>query len=222
MAVTLLAPRLFNTFFEWELSTFFGYLLCVGILLWALGRWMSAETVSSSRKTSAAVLLGLLAVVSIVGWIDLSNFLAYENKGVLFRTRNFFGTLLVREFDTDNPDHYIIFKHGATTHGVQFASDDRRGQPTTYYTPYSGIGRTITFLHGQPQVPPVSKKSSLLQFASHEPRGNIRANGQSRQPRPENRRRRSRRRHTRKLRWARRFHLLLRNQPGGDRHRRKR
>ncbi|HEY2883342.1 MAG TPA: hypothetical protein VGJ15_12930 [Pirellulales bacterium] len=162
MAVTLLAPHIFNTFYEWELTTFIGYLLCVGIVLWAVGRWAFAVGGDPPARNSLRMLwLAPLVVVAAIGWIDLSNYLGYTSNGVLFRTRNFFGTLLVREFEVGEPDHYIVFKHGATTHGMQFAAADKRGEPTTYYTPYGGVGRTINYLHGLPQAPPVDEKSKL-------------------------------------------------------------
>jgi hypothetical protein len=165
MAVTLVAPHIFNTFYEWELSTFIGYLLCVGVVLWTVGRWafQRGPTQSETRALRWNCLVPLVAI-AIIGWIDLTNYLYYPSDGVVFRTRNFFGTLVVLEADKGDPDHYRLFKHGATVHGLQFVEPQRSGQPTTYYTPYGGVGRTINFLHGIKQAPPVDKDSSLQEL----------------------------------------------------------
>jgi hypothetical protein len=156
IAVTLIAPQVFRTFYEWELATFFGFVLCTGILLWAIYKWMQVPSVGSPNNARASLgWIGIAAVAAIglIGWIDLNKYLAYPTDGVLNRTRNFFGTLSVREFDKDNDDHYVIFKHGATTHGLQFANGERKRQPTTYYTEYNGVGRLLNYLQGVPQAP---------------------------------------------------------------------
>ena len=167
MAVTLVAPHIFNTFYEWELSTFIGYLLCVGVVLWTVTHWAfkCGPTQPKERALRWSCLVPLVAI-AIVGWIDLTNYLYYPSDGVVFRTRNFFGTLVVLEADKGNPDHYRLFKHGATVHGLQFVEPQRSGQPTTYYTPYGGVGRTINFLHGIKQAPPVDKDSSLQELTT--------------------------------------------------------
>ncbi len=166
MAVTLVAPHVFKTFYEWELSTFIGYLLCVGVVLWTVGRWALTPNPSTpSRSKLRWLWLVPLAAMAVVGWIDMTSYLNYPSDGVVFRTRNFFGTLVVLEADENNPDHYRLFKHGATVHGLQFVTPERSGQPTTYYTPYGGVGRTINFLHGFDQAPPVGKDSSLQKLS---------------------------------------------------------
>src|SRR6185503_14769142 len=159
--------HIFNTFYEWELSTFIGYLLCVGVVLWTVTRWAlkGGPTQPEGRALRWSCLVPLVTI-AIVGWIDLTNYLYYPSDGVVFRTRNFFGTLVVLEADKGDPDHYRLFKHGATVHGLQFVEAQRSGQPTTYYTPYGGVGRTINFLHGIKQAPPVDKDSSLQELTT--------------------------------------------------------
>jgi hypothetical protein len=155
--VTLIAPRIFNTFYEWELSTYFGFVLAVGLLLREIAR-MSYRRVNA-RGFNLGIFIPLallLALVAVIGAIDLRDYLKYAVKGVQFRARNFFGTLVVSEFDKENADHYTIFKHGVTTHGMQFLADERRAQPTTYYSQFGGVGRTLTYLKGLSQAPPLS------------------------------------------------------------------
>jgi hypothetical protein len=39
--------------------------------------------------------------------------------------------------------------HGVTVHGSQFVAPERRGQPTTYYSTASGVGRVLNYYRGQ-------------------------------------------------------------------------
>lgn len=62
-------------------------------------------------------------------------------------TRNFYGTLKVFEYDAEDPENrYYLLLHGATTHGLQFAADDKAMRHTTYYGETSGVGRAINNL----------------------------------------------------------------------------
>jgi SAM-dependent methyltransferase len=45
---------------------------------------------------------------------------------------------------------YRSLVHGAILHGTQFVSDKGRHSATTYYTPSSGIGRTLVAYEGKP------------------------------------------------------------------------
>ena len=74
---------------------------------------------------------------------------------MLLRERNFFGTLQVNDSEVKNDElHNHVLKHGRITHGLQYVSEEKRHIPTTYYSPQSGVGRTIGFyrqnkkLHG--------------------------------------------------------------------------
>ena len=71
MAVTLIAPHVFKTFYEWELSTFIGYLLCIGVLLWTVGRWaFTLDRQTPLRSKLRWLWLVPLAAVAVVGWVD--------------------------------------------------------------------------------------------------------------------------------------------------------
>jgi hypothetical protein len=173
--VTLIAPHIFQTFFEWELSTYVGYLLAIGLLLRELVRASLGSPSAMGFNLNKFVPLALpLAVVAVIGWIDLCGYLKYSAKGVQFRDRNFFGTLVVQEFDKNNADHYTIFKHGVTTHGMQFLADDRSSQPTTYYSQFGGVGRAIGYLKSLPQAPQLSdddeqNKKTVAEFRRAHP-----------------------------------------------------
>jgi cytochrome b561 len=147
VAVSLVAPRVFTTYREWDLMLYFGSLLALGML--ARAAWQSFARRTQARASQPswrpALAYGLpLALVGVVVLYDLAGFLHHTSNGVQLRTRNFFGTLTVRERDIDDPaSHDFVLQHGAITHGLQFADPSLRQHPTTYYTEGSGVGRAI-------------------------------------------------------------------------------
>ncbi|MEX2317306.1 MAG: hypothetical protein WD669_09155 [Pirellulales bacterium] len=152
-AVTLLAPRVFDTYFEWELTMFLGCLLAIGLILRGLVNVAFSEGSLSIGKRLAALtpVMFLLAVPATIAIVDLVIFLLPSNDGVLYRVRNFYGALSVREKDADNVRQAtIVLRHGAITHGSQFKEASRHGQPITYFGTPSGVGRTFNTLRKAP------------------------------------------------------------------------
>ncbi|HEY3897939.1 MAG TPA: fused MFS/spermidine synthase [Chthoniobacter sp.] len=131
--VAVIAPLIFRSYFEFH----FG--LLVAILLVAFAILGGGELVLSRRSRGYAWLLtgaGLLAVCCTF-YRDAQS--TVQNSIEL--SRNFYGVVKVFEADSDDPKlHRIALQHGATLHGVQFLSPELRDQPTTYYTPDSGVG----------------------------------------------------------------------------------
>jgi hypothetical protein len=147
--VALLAPVIFDTVFEWELSLFAAGILGVGLLLRALVNAAFGE-VESTRRPLESVVLSVLALVLLLSsagiLLDLVEFLQPRDAGTLHRERNFFGAIAVREREKDDPlAHNYILRHGAITHGAQFTHPDRRREPTTYFSRASGVGRMIDY-----------------------------------------------------------------------------
>jgi hypothetical protein len=59
----------------------------------------------------------------------------------VWRGRDFYGALKVKEFDKPGSDNYLRrLVHGAILHGEQYQADWARKYATTYYTASSGIG----------------------------------------------------------------------------------
>ncbi len=84
-------------------------------------------------RTGFVLLLGG-ALVLFGGYRALS--LSMERDA---RMRSYFGVYTVR----DGPG-YRELDHGSTVHGIQLrGSDARERTPTTYYAPYSGVGRAM-------------------------------------------------------------------------------
>jgi hypothetical protein len=147
LAVSLIAPHVFTTFLEWDLSLYIGSLFAIGLLARAAVKSYRSRAAANPEQPQwrPALTMGLpLLLIGGIAMFDLSVFLKHSNVGVDLRARNFFGTLTVRERDVDDPEqHDIILQHGTITHGLQFVAPERRQQPTTYYSKISGVGRAI-------------------------------------------------------------------------------
>jgi hypothetical protein len=66
------------------------------------------------------------------------------NRGALVSSRNFYGVLSVFQYEQDNPhSHYYLLQHGRITHGIQFASEARAREITSYFGPFSGLGLAL-------------------------------------------------------------------------------
>jgi hypothetical protein len=155
VAVALVAPHVFNTFVEWKLAMFIGTIITLGLVLHGLvSLAIPAEGESSSYSERPLIakllLLGLLMPASFV-LLDMVEYLYSPKKGVQFQGRNFFGAITVRERDSEN-EHLrnLVLLHGVTVHGSQFVAPERRGQPTTYYSTTSGVGRMLNYFRSQP------------------------------------------------------------------------
>jgi hypothetical protein len=158
VAVTLIAPHVFVTFFEWNFALFLGFVLAAWLILRAIVASRSQKLSGNAGASPGwALLVGVLAVLVVTGWgiYDICRYFQRSDEDVLLRERNFFGTLKVEDRDANEPEeHTHVLYHGRITHGLQYVSDDRRHIPTTYYAPQTGVGRTIGFyreskkLHG--------------------------------------------------------------------------
>ena len=67
-----------------------------------------------------------------------------SQRDALSVTRGFYGVLKVIENDAGNPElHHLTLQHGATIHGLQYVAPEKRGNPSSYYTSTSGVGRLL-------------------------------------------------------------------------------
>lgn len=67
-----------------------------------------------------------------------------DHEDMIFRARNFYGTLAVLERDRDFPEaHHVILQHGRITHGLQLRDPAQARLATSYYGPHSGIGLAL-------------------------------------------------------------------------------
>ncbi len=123
--VGLVAPRILPSFYE----------LGAGFVLIAL---LVALLVRKRIMLSVAALL-IASCLTITLTKQINN----EFRSARLLERNFYGRLLVRDVAIDDA---IVRRlvHGAILHGEEYLTGPYRYQPTTYYSPTSGVGRALT------------------------------------------------------------------------------
>jgi hypothetical protein len=152
---TLVAPRLFTTYIEWDAALFIACLASLAAIGHAgFARLMrntgSDSNAAASRRDYGRIGVQVFALLSVatILVIDLTEFLGSRNKNVQWADRNFFGTLKIQQRGSDNAEQRRnVLVHGTTTHGTQFTLASRRREPTTYYGHQTGIGRAIDYFH---------------------------------------------------------------------------
>jgi SAM-dependent methyltransferase len=143
--VAIVAPHVFHTYFELPLSM----VACSALA--ALVLWISPENWKGKIPVTA-VRIAMLAFT-----VALALHLGYEKRlsDKIFRlsVRNFYGVLRVRDVPEDESDtaaRRLI--HGTINHGAQLLDAARRDQPTSYYGPFSGLGRAMGYLQNRGPV----------------------------------------------------------------------
>ncbi len=127
LLIGFVAPKLFNTYYEFGLGLFFTALIAAYVV---------------RRMMPAIPVLALLAA-SITGY-HVDQYVEMLSLNTRVMSRNFYGTLRVKDFgDENSSDGVRRLMHGVIMHGEQFLAPARRMEPTTYYGPTSGVGRII-------------------------------------------------------------------------------
>jgi hypothetical protein len=136
--VAIVAPRVFHTYFELPLAM----VACSALAAMVL--WISPQN-WKGRIPVAAVRIAMLAFT-----VGLAIHLGYQKRrsDQIFRLslRNFYGVLRVRDIPADEettPVRRLI--HGTINHGTQRLDAAYRDEPTSYYGPFSGMGRAMTY-----------------------------------------------------------------------------
>lgn len=138
--VAILCPALFTT--HWEINLCILAAATLGNVIFfadALGSWLaSARSRWFLAGGTSLLAIGYVASVQLQDTQDTS----------VTSVRNFYGVLHVGP----TPDGQArVMIHGRTTHGHQFVDARKQDVPTTYYSPNSAVGLTLTHLHrGQP------------------------------------------------------------------------
>lgn len=142
--VGLIAPNVFNAYFEFPL----GLAFCAAVLLLLFARELR-------RLPAAARYTAIGACTAAVCWYvwflaGIMNFMVNDYRVV---ARNFYGQL--RVYDTadpeKDPDAARELVHGTVNHGEQLLRAEYRRQPITYFCPESGIGRVMKAQEGAPR-----------------------------------------------------------------------
>lgn len=140
--VAVVAPWIFRGYYELY-AGLFALSLLAGAALFVPGPQPPRPPARSPSLLALATAITLaLSLVAVGGGWYLE---ARSNRrNAVELTRNFYGPLRVWEQDAGiREGHKFYLTHGATTHGLQFQSEDKRRIPTTYYSAASGIGRTL-------------------------------------------------------------------------------
>ena len=133
--VGVVAPLVFAFFLELHL----GLLACCALVLLAV-RLAPRSALYSGRPRWAwgTIAVGFVALAGALGLQAIQS-----TDSTIARSRNFYGTLRVYEAGIGTPDETRELLNGGILHGRQYMAADKRRFPTTYYTPPSGIGRTL-------------------------------------------------------------------------------
>ena len=127
IVVGIAAPLLLS--YYWELPF---VLAAVMVLIYLLAnsrlRWVGA---------------GSMCVCAVL----LTMHIKFNVDGVLYGSRNFYGTLrVINSAEESSPSAGRALLHGAVLHGQQFAAPNLRRLPTAYYGENSGVGRAFAHL----------------------------------------------------------------------------
>jgi hypothetical protein len=143
--VAIVAPHVFHTYFELPLTM----VACSALA--ALVLWISPEK-WKGKIPIAAVRIAMLAFTLV-----LAIHLGYEKhrSDRIFRlsVRNFYGVLRVRDIPADEENTSVRrLIHGTINHGTQLLDAAHRDDPTSYYGPFSGMGRAMGYLQSRGPV----------------------------------------------------------------------
>jgi hypothetical protein len=130
--VGLIAPNLFNGYYELPL----GLIFCAALVLIVLRRDLETKW----RLGWLAALVYVAALTVSVGY-QLKKSQGTNRVAV----RNFYGGLRVSDGGSGR-DATRTLTHGTIIHGEQFLAPERRREATTYYGPDTGVGLAIRSL----------------------------------------------------------------------------
>ena len=128
--VGMIAPLVLPAYFELE----GGLVVAALLLLW------------QARRDH--LVFGVLAVAALLVTIGCAAWSVREfYEDTIVATRNFYGVLRVKKLGHSDANYRRSLIHGTILHGTQYLAPGMSRQPTTYYTPTSGIGRALEGLH---------------------------------------------------------------------------
>lgn len=142
--VGLVAPNLFNAYYEFPIGLAFFSILAAGSL-WFLSQRLSRTFLWLARGALALVIGGYLVFLGAIVREMVNPYRVVA--------RNFYGQLRVRDVAESPNDPWASRNliHGVINHGVQMLREPYRHEPVSYFCPQSGIGRAMAALAGQPR-----------------------------------------------------------------------
>ncbi len=137
LGVAIVAPLVFNAFFELHVC------LLVAWLLFSMS-WLE-EVRRKARPVEGPRLIAIVGLIAL--GIGTGNHAYRRLRGGAELSRSFFGVLQVKEYHPKKARAAI--RHlldGRISHGFQYLAADRRREPTAYFAKHSGIGLALRHL----------------------------------------------------------------------------
>jgi hypothetical protein len=138
--VAIVAPRLFHSHVEYNLSLW--ACAAVGLVVVYFER---GSILYRGRHPWAWVLL-LVAMVPAAYLAGLPTLQPGPFRTEVYRSRNFYGSLAVFEWENFSGRPIRGLFHGRIVHGLQFLNPADRGRGLSYYSTESGLGRVLKVL----------------------------------------------------------------------------
>jgi len=136
IVVGLIAPHVFNAFYELPLG------LAASAILVVLVLKQDPELAWFKNFRQPAPLVAAGLTVALVTYLGMQ--IRENEQGALVLVRNFYGGLKVRDSGpAEQLDSVRSLTHGTINHGEEFLVPARRDWPTTYYGPNTGVGVAI-------------------------------------------------------------------------------
>lgn len=135
--VAVVAPTVFNAYYELPLAIVLCGLLVVLVLVLDRGNIVGGDWLSWRAIAMYVALAGLSGFLTRVMREHVRDNLTIQ--------RNFYGELRVRQ--SGNPVEWESTRtlvHGTINHGEQYLNPQRRREAATYYCPSSGLGLALT------------------------------------------------------------------------------
>ena len=123
--VGLIAPNLFNAYYEFQIGLGVTACLIVTVLM--------PKDEKKQRIWGTAMLVILGGYLAFLGVVQRDLM-----KGYVKVARNFYGQLRIEE-----EDDVKKLMHGVINHGTQVTTQEGRRKATTYYCPSSGVGEAV-------------------------------------------------------------------------------
>lgn len=134
--VNFLAPLLFIEWWDFYLPLF--AILIFGGAELCITRYQNRPRLIATSAWS-------LVTLSVMGVLLFQ--LQKTQEGVIYQHRNFFGRCDITENIAANQIAQRTLRHGYIMHGQQYLDENYRQKPTSYFSPQSGIGLAIQYLH---------------------------------------------------------------------------
>jgi hypothetical protein len=145
--VSLIAPHIFRTHFEWTLALSAGLIAASTVLIISLNRWASAGQSRWIGKWAGYATLAT-ALLGSTYWLATE---ARGSSDAIYRGRNFYGTVSVLDSKREDPEmHHRTFVSGITRHGRQFVAPEKRRIPISYFAEHTGVGQTLKYFQAKP------------------------------------------------------------------------